>query len=288
MVGPGALTPRPEAPFISGTMERIESIDDPRIAAYRNLKDRTLRGERLFVTEGRLLTLRLLESRYQARSVLVAERFAEDLARAVPHGVPLYVAPEKLLWDVVGFKFHRGVLACGRRGEPMTVDELMAERGGAADLTLIVCPAVTDRQNLGSIVRIAGAFGLDGVILGKECCDPLSRRVLRVSMGAVFLVPIVQSSDLSADLRTLKDRWNVELWATVLDAAAEPLEQVRRPGRLALLFGNEAHGLAGPWLAACDRRVTIPMRLGTDSLNLAVAAGIFLYVLKPDAARSRP
>ena len=260
-------------------MERIESIDDPRIAAYRKLKERTLRGERLFVTEGRLLTLRLLESRYGVESVLAAERFAEELASAVPDGVPLYVAPEKLLWDVVGFKFHRGVLACGRRGQPLTLDALLAEHAATDVLTLIVCPQITDRENLGSIVRIASAFGADGVLLGKACCDPFSRRVLRVSMGSVFLVPIVQSPDLLADLGSLKQRWGVELWATVLDGAAEPLGQARRPRRLAVLFGHETHGLGEPWLALCARRVTIPMQLGTDSLNLAVAAGIFVYEL---------
>ena len=270
-------------------MERIETIDDPRVAAYRGLKDRTLRGEGVFVTEGRLLTLRLLESHYGVESVLAAERCAEEFAGRVPESTPLYVAPERLLREIVGFKFHRGVLACGRRREPMGLDDLLASRGGDEALTLIVCPEVTDRENLGSILRIAGGFGLGGVVLGRECCDPLSRRVLRVSMGAALVVPIVWSADLPTDLRRLKEHGGVELWATVLDDSAEPLRRVRRPRRLALLFGNEACGLGERWLGVCDRRVTIPMDRRTDSLNLAVAAGIFVYALTRDPPpASRP
>ncbi len=73
-------------------MERIESVDDPRVAAYRNLRDRTLRGESLFVTEGRVLTRRLLESPYAAESVFVADGYLEEFRGLVPSGVPIYVA----------------------------------------------------------------------------------------------------------------------------------------------------------------------------------------------------
>ena len=79
-----------------------------------------------------------------------------------------------------------------------------------------------------------------------------------------------------ADLKSLQSR-GVELIATVLDESAEPLGDVTPPARTAMLFGNEAQGLSPGHIALCDRRVTIPMKLGTDSLNVAVAAGVFLY-----------
>lgn len=269
-------------------MERIESIDDPRIAAYRDLKNRTLRGQRLFITEGPLLTRRLLESPFGVESVLVGAMHAEQFRRLVGEAAPLYVAPDRMLGEIVGFKFHRGVLACGRRPKPLTLDDLPPPAG--AEQTLLVCPAVCDRENFGSLCRIAAAFGLDGVLLGERCCDPFCRRVLRVSMGAVFRLPIVRSADLADDLRTLKARRGTELWAAVLDEDAQPLHRVRRPPALAVLFGHETHGLSEPWLAMCDRRVTIPMRRGIDSLNLAVAAGIFFYVLtrRPGASPGSP
>ncbi len=74
-------------------------------------------------------------------------------------------------------------------------------------------------------------------------------------------------------------QWGCQRWATVLDASAEPLAGLVRPARLALLLGSEGHGLGSRWIAHCDRQVTIPMRPGTDSLNVAVATGIFLYQL---------
>jgi TrmH family RNA methyltransferase len=96
-------------------------------------------------------------------------------------------------------------------------------------------------------------------------------------MGTIFSLPIAQSENLLADLSRLRNQWGIELAATVLDESAEPLSRAARPPRFALLFGNEAQGLPSEIIAACDRRITIPMHLGTDSLNVMVAAGIFLY-----------
>ena len=94
-----------------------------------------------------------------------------------------------------------------------------------------------------------------------------------------FALPIVEADDLETELAALADQWGCQRWATVLDVSAEPLAGLVRPARLALLLGSEGHGLGPRWIAHCDRRVTIPMRPGTDSLNVAVATGIFLYQL---------
>lgn len=91
-------------------MPRIDSFNDPRIAGYRNLRDRTLRGESLFIAEGEVVAERLLASEYGAESLLVAEKFAEKFERWVDGRIPVCVAPESLLGEVVGFNFHRGVL----------------------------------------------------------------------------------------------------------------------------------------------------------------------------------
>ncbi len=261
---------------------RIKALDDPRIAAYRNLRDRTLRGEGIFVAEGTLLVHRLLASTFAAESVLAAERYAAEFARAVPAAVPLYVASEALLREIVGFDFHRGALAAGRRRPQSSVSELVEDLPAGRNTHLIVLPEVTKPENLGLIVRSAAALGVDGVVLGERCCDPLSRRTLRLSMGAVLQVPMARSVDLAADLVLLRQRFGFERIAAVLDPAAEPLPVVRWPARTALLFGNEFDGLSDKWLGLCDRRVTIPMQPGVDSLNLGVAAGVFLYELMKD------
>lgn len=259
-------------------MQRIESIDDPRIGAYRNLRDRTLRGECVFIAEGEIVAERLLASEYGAESLLVSDQFAEKFERLADGRIPVYVGPESLLVEVVGFNFHRGVLAVGCRPKRFpTLDELMARMDLSKPLSLVVCPEVTKPDNLGLIFRSVGGFGIDGVILGERCCDTFSRRALRVSMGATLHVPFTRSADLLGDLRRLKEEWNVELLATVLDPRAERLVEFRWPRRAGLLMGNETAGLLDDCLALCDHLVTIPMDPRVDSLNLGVATSIFLY-----------
>ena len=266
----------------------ISSLDDPRLAPYRNMKERTLRGEQLFVTEGLLLTERLLTSRFRTASLLITERMTSQVEPLVPAEVPVYVVPDALIAELVGFPFHRGVLGAGHRGEPLSLETLLKETAGRTELSLVVCPQVTQAENLGLLFRTAAAFGIDGLLLGPQCCDPFARRALRLSMGGVLRVPFVQSLDLAADLRRLKSQWGVQCVATVLDHEAERLSDARWAPRTALFFGNEFEGLSAEWLALCDRRLTIPMQPGTDSLNLGVAAGVFIYTWKQQGSKGSP
>lgn len=254
---------------------RIEQLDDPRIAPYRNLRDRTLRGETIFVAEGCVVVERLLRSRYRAESLLVAEEHAAAFADKAGD-CPLYVATPELLRQIAGFNFHLGALAVGRRRPSETLDELVGNKPDQPRC-VVVCPAVTKPENLGLLFRSVAAFNLGGIVLGSGCCDPLSRRCVRVSMGAVLDVPFVRSSDVLVELRALGQTWRFERVAAVLDPTAEPLDTFRPSRRTALVFGNEFDGLTPAWLAECDRLATIPMSQAVDSLNLGVAAGIFIH-----------
>jgi tRNA G18 (ribose-2'-O)-methylase SpoU len=250
----------------------VDSLSDPRLDLYRNLKDRDLAGDGgRFVAESEFVVRRLLASRFPVESVLSASRKAASLAEVVPAGVPLYVMPERELNAVLGFKFHTGVMAVARRLPSPPLSALISDPG-----TIAVCPDLNNFENLGAIIRTAVGFGVDGILLGERSCDPFFRMCVRVSMGTIFKVPIVQSADLSADLATLRRDHGYQLYATVLDPAAAPLPG-NRPPRCGVLFGNEAVGLSAEHVAACDYRITLPMKLGTDSLNVAVAAGIFLH-----------
>jgi tRNA G18 (ribose-2'-O)-methylase SpoU len=254
----------------------IDSLDDPRVANYRNLKDRELeRRGQLFIAEGEHIVRRLLASDFPVESVLLAERRAAEMAPLVPEPIPVYVVSQALMNSILGLKFHSGIMACGRRKPRRTLDEVVPK--GAARLTLVILPDISNVENIGALVRLSAGFGADALILGERCHDPWWRQSVRVSMGTIFFLPVVQSDDLLRDLRRLREEWGVELAATVLDATAEPLERTKRAEKFAVLFGGEAQGLEPQIVAACDRRVTIPMHRGTDSLNVAVAAGIFLY-----------
>jgi tRNA G18 (ribose-2'-O)-methylase SpoU len=266
---------------------RIESLDDPRVEDYRDLKDRELAargaegvGGGRFIAEGEQLVRRLLASRLETVSVLLAQRRADEMAPIVPPGVELFVAPDDVVNGIIGFKFHSGVMAVGRRPRRLALHEVMPPAIlPRRRMTVVVCPDTNNTENLGSLIRISAAFGVDAMVLGERCCDPFFRQAVRVSMGSVFTLPIVQSQDIRADLLRLKQEHKFELVASILDEAAEDLKAFVRAHRTAVLFGNEAQGLRAGDVAMCDRRVTIPMRLGTDSLNVAVAAGVFLYEL---------
>ncbi len=254
----------------------IESLDDSRLEPYRDLKaTNETRRRDSFVVEGEKLARRLLASEHTTLSMLIGRRRLDEFSLPVPHEVPLLIAPDAWLERIVGFNFHRGVLACGRRGDAPQLDALIARLPQRC--TLVVGIDIQDPENLGAMIRTARALGVAGMILGGRSADPFSRRVLRVSMGASLSLPIVTSADLAGDLARLRRRWQVELVATVLDPNAQPLARCPRSERLAVVFGNEGWGLDPKWLELCDCQATIPMAEGIDSLNVAVAAGIVLH-----------
>ncbi|MCE9603582.1 MAG: RNA methyltransferase [Planctomycetia bacterium] len=266
---------------------RIAELDaDRRLDPYRALKqtnDTARRG--LFIAEGDKLVRRLLGSSLRTESVLLSEAYVAELSSILPERLPAFVVPDDALRALVGYDFHRGILACGVRPAPLELDTLVSSWNiDDRRRTLVVCPDVQDPENLGSIVRIAAGFGIDGILLGPRSADPFSRRVQRVSMGNVYGMPITQLDDIAGAIVRLRRAYGVESWATVLDAEAETLGTRARPTRLAIVFGSEGHGIPADVVAACDRKVIVPMQAGVDSLNVAVAAGIFLYELSKPAA----
>jgi tRNA G18 (ribose-2'-O)-methylase SpoU len=260
-------------------VEIVAYLEDPRLEPYRNLKATNLtRWSNQFVAEGPLVVERLLASRFPVQSMLVSRRLARQLPTNIPPDCPIYLLEHELAEQLVGYAFHTGVLACGLRQPSPPIDALSAT--GDRFALAAVCPNVNDPENIGAIIRLCAGFGVAGLILGPGCADPFSRRVLRVSMGTAFTLPIIDSRDLHGDLLRLRDEFGFELCATVLDAVAEPLESTVPANKMGILFGNEKHGLDAQWTDLCSRRLTIPMAPKADSLNVAVAAGIFFHHLR--------
>ncbi|AMV21295.1 TrmH family RNA methyltransferase [Planctomyces sp. SH-PL14] len=260
----------------------IASLDDPRLASYRDVKTKRAEArEGKFIAEGHRVVERLLASRYPVESILATDRRRHLLDRVDLRGAPVLLLPEDLASELVGYQFHGGIMACGTRLPGPAIGDLFPPATDAAADSVpvelvVVCPRITDPDNLGGLMRLCRAFGAAALVVGPPSVDPFSRRVLRVSMGNAFHLPIVQPTDLGGTLSDLKAA-GFELAATLLDPAAVPLATMARPRRLALLLGNEADGLEPEWAERCDHKVLIPMALGTDSLNVTVSAGIFLY-----------
>ncbi len=255
----------------------LDNLCDPRLDGYRSLKDRELAasGGGRFLAEGRLVVERLLAGELEVESVLIEQRRLAEMAPVVGDKAPLYVIPDPAMQQIAGYKIHTGVLGIGRRPRSRAVDEIMQSAGETA--FWLVAPIIKELPNLGALVRTATAFGVTGLMLGPHCCDPFYRRAVRVSMGTIFRLPLVRSTDLEADLLRLRDRWGVQLCATVLDEGSEILRDAPCSARMALLLGHEYLGLDDRWVKLCGRKITIPMHLGTDSLNVSVAAALCCY-----------
>jgi len=256
----------------------VADIDDPRIAVYRSLKSTNeTRWLGQFVVEGERLVERLLTSPFPVVSLLLTDRHEPRLSISVRDDVPVYVLPHSRIDELVGFRFHRGILACGER-RPSPAPSMIFE-GKPGRLTLVLCPKLSNPDNLGTIARIGDVFGIDALLAGAECPDPLSRRVLRVSMGAVLRIPVIASERLAEVADSLAAEHGFQFWGAVADPSAVPFDRLTRPERLGLVLGEEDRGIEAEWLTRCDRQVTIPMRTGASSLNVAVAAGILIYNL---------
>lgn len=258
-------------------IQRIDDPDDPRLRPYLHLTDPALRrgyeaGEGLFIAEGALVVDRLLRSRYPVRSLLVTDR-ASARVRPLLERSPATVleVSEELARRTTGFHLHRGVLACGGR---LPLPEFGPLARAAA--CVMVLEDIADQTNMGALFRNGTALGVDAVLLSPDCCDPLYRRSVRVSMGASLLVPFAYVRPWPDALAQLGH--SHEVLALTPSPDAESLYRLGRPGARppALLLGTEGTGLTGAAQALADRRLRIPMEQGVDSLNVATAAAVAL------------
>lgn len=259
----------------------LDSIDDPRLEIYRDLRGNNLATQQgLFIAEGPTVARRLFASDYKVHSIVVNDTKWKSLQDELPDGVDVYRVPNAMANELVGFSFHAGVLAAGiKRPNPNLADVCAAAQQAGEDILLVIAHQVIDRQNVGAMIRVAAAFGATAVVYGPRCSDPFSRRSLRVSMGNGLFLPICQPSDLLKELTAIKEQFDIQLLGSVLEPAAVSLPDVKRSSNKAIMLGNETNGLPPEMIALCDEKVTIPMSGGTDSLNVGFAAGIFLYEL---------
>lgn len=263
----------------------IEDINDPRLDPYRDLRVRNpTRWSNYFIAEGRLVAERLLNSRHRTLSLLVEAGREGSIKGNLHCETEILSVRSDLLEQLVGFDFHRGVMACGLR--PLMVPTLEFAHQFSKEAVIVAVHEVQDPTNLGSIIRTAVALGVTHMILGKSNADPFSRRVMRVSMGTALELEFLESTDLGSDLLELWRSHKIRSVAATLEKSAEELSKAKLARPLIAVFGNEGAGLPQKIQSSCTNLVTIPMSEVADSLNVSVAAGIFLYELTKDRSRS--
>jgi tRNA G18 (ribose-2'-O)-methylase SpoU len=264
-----------------GPVVEVDDPDDPRLADYRSLTDVALRRRiepphGLFIAEGALVIERALSAGYLLRSALMSRQWLDRTAACLePSDAPVYVGSEALLQTVTGFHVHRGALAAVHRRPLRAFAELLSRAR-----RLVVIEDLVNHTNLGAIFRAAAALGMDGVVLSPESADPLYRRSVRVSMGAVFAVPYARAPRWPAAIEDLRTS-GFRVLALTPAPNAVPLDQLRfdTDAPLAVLLGTEGAGLSDRAAALVDDQVRIPMTAGIDSLNVASAAAVAFWVL---------
>jgi tRNA G18 (ribose-2'-O)-methylase SpoU len=262
-------------------MMRIQEIDTlalAELAPYRTLRrQQEHREQGIFVAEGEKVVRRLLESDLTVVSLLLPAKWLqqyEPLLRSRHEEIHAYVAERPLLERLTGFSMYQGVLAVGKIPRPPDWETIL--RNSGRPYLFAAAAGLSNADNVGVLVRNCAAFGVQALLVSRNCCSPFLRRAVRSSMGAVFRLPVLEGIDLLSALPDLRARG-------VRCIAAHPRSDERRLAQVdftrdcCVVFGGEGDGLSPEIVAACDEAVAIPMKSGVDSLNVASAAAVFLH-----------
>ncbi|MDE6512924.1 MAG: RNA methyltransferase [Muribaculaceae bacterium] len=261
----------------------INNINDPRVAPFASLTEAQLRSRidpanALFIAESPKVIAVALDRGYIPQAMLCEQRHiagdAAPLLERCPARMPLYTGPRQLLQSLTGYKLTRGVLAAIKRPELPSVKDVCRNARRVA-----VIDSVVDTTNIGAIFRAAAALGIDAILLTPTSCDPLNRRAVRVSMGSVFLIPWTWLNGPVSQLNDL----GFKTVAMALTDRSVPIDdpQLNSEQRLAIVLGTEGDGLAAEVLSATDYVARIPMAHNVDSLNVAAAAAVAFWQLRP-------
>jgi tRNA G18 (ribose-2'-O)-methylase SpoU len=261
----------------------ITDAEDPCLADYVRLRETSLRRHLetehgLFIAEGEKVIRRAIDAGFRPRSFLLAERWLGGLRDVLDRwpDVPVFVVTEQLAEQITGFHVHRGALASLHREQRHRVADILGMH------RLVVLEDIVDHTNVGAILRNAAGLGWDGALLSPRTADPLYRRSIKVSMGAVFSLPW-------ARLETWHDAPEQLAAAGFMTVALSPAPEALELGALAenimsetsvaVMLGTEGAGLSQRWSEGATVRARIPMFAGIDSLNVAAAAAIACYAL---------
>jgi tRNA G18 (ribose-2'-O)-methylase SpoU len=266
-------------------IQTVQALDAPELALYLTLK-RVEEHERsgMLVAANLKVVKRLLASRFTVVSALLTpawlEKLEPQLRARVEAELPIYVAEQKVLETITGYKVHQGALAVAEIPPQPDFETLLLN--SPRPLLLAAVEGIASAENLGAVVRSCAAFGVHFLIVGETCGSPFQRRAVQGSMGTIFEQQLVRVENLVETLKLLRSR-SVRCLAAHPRPGAKKLSAVDLRGGCCLVFGAEGPGLTASVLAACDDAVEIPMPSHMNSLNVAVAAGVFLY----EATRQR-
>jgi tRNA G18 (ribose-2'-O)-methylase SpoU len=270
-------------------VHHIASLDLPELAPYRTMKRPVSHvAQGIFVAEGDKVVHRLLQSNFHVISVLLPEKRVaefEPALRARPEDIAVYLVSNKgVLESLVGFEMFQGVMAIGKIPAHLKLDDVLSN--SPPPRLFVAVDALTNSENLGVLVRNCAAFGAHALIVGETCASPFLRRAVRNSMGAIFRLPIIESSHLAQTLRDLSER-NMRCIAAHPPANEKNIFETNFSTDCCVVLGSEGHGISKNVLEACHESVAIPISAEVDSLNVSNAAAVFLYEVRRQRGSSR-
>lgn len=260
----------------------ITSLSHPGVEIFGKLTEAQLRnriepGKGLFIVESPKVIRVALDAGYEPLALMCERKHitgdAADIVERIGD-VPIYTGERDVLSGLTGYTLTRGVLCAMRRPVMPSVSDVCRDAS-----RIVVIHGVVDTTNIGAIFRSAAALGIDAVLITPDSCDPLNRRAVRVSMGSVFLVPWTWCDDPFGELSRLGFRTA----AMALTDRSVPLDYkpLKDEPRLALIMGTEGDGLPAEAICKADYVVRIPMSHQVDSLNVAAAAAVAFWELRP-------
>jgi tRNA G18 (ribose-2'-O)-methylase SpoU len=270
----------------------ISTAGDPRLLAYRGLTDVALRRKSepengVYIAESAKIIERAVACGHTPVSILMAYNWLAKMRILLPGisdndfgNIDVFTGSHTILEELTGFHVHRGALAEMIRPAPLSLDSVL---NGAR--RVVVLEDIVDHTNVGAIFRAAAGLGIDAILITPKCADPLYRRSIRVSMGAVFTVPWTRIPQWPASIDLLKGRGFTTVAISPQNIGSQESQDLREFAagpldRVALILGTEGEGLSAASLETCDHSVHIPMSNAISSLNVASAAAVVFWALQ--------
>lgn len=256
----------------------IESLDNSKIKEIRSLhKKKYRKNHGKYLIEGKRIVIEALRHGTKIDKVIITPEFCDAItlqeigSESELKNIDVLMVTKKVFNSLATTDSPQGIMAVVYK-ENLTLDEVLANI--PENPFIVTLERVQDPGNMGTIIRTAEAAGVDLIVVTKSSTDPYGDKALRSSMGAVFLIPIIEVEGMDWIERLRKRQ--IRFIATDL-SAKKSYSEVEYKGGVNIIIGNEGHGISRELLDQADEKTVIPIYGNIESLNASIASGILLY-----------
>ena len=258
-------------------MNTVHDVNDRRLDFYRDLRyAQTLHtSSKVFLTDGEKITLSVLQSSLNVRSILLTQELYEKHLPSIQSKMSedaCYVMSKRDMDILIGFDLHSPMMSI--------VEEPVSTPFSSMKGPIIALNGIVNSDNVGGIIRNAVGLGFESIITDSTTSSPYLRRSVRVSMGTVAFAACSTSKNLCKDLLMLKNERSIPIISAEITPISKNVSSYKFPHDFILVFGSEGHGISHDILAISDEIVHIPMFNMVNSLNVSSSSAIILHAAK--------